>query len=87
MRELGKSQASGELPGFLKVVADAATGRLLGAHMAGAHTTDMIAEAALAIRMKATVADIAHTIHAHPTLSEGFYEAARLAQEELDHRS
>lgn len=85
MRELGKSQASGELPGFLKLVADADTGRVLGVHMAGAHTTDMIAEAALAIKMHATAADIAHTIHAHPTLSEGFYEAARLAQEEIQH--
>ncbi|MBQ7606594.1 MAG: dihydrolipoyl dehydrogenase [Desulfovibrionaceae bacterium] len=83
MRELGKSQAQGDLPGFLKVVADAKTGRLLGAHMVGAHTTDMIAEAALAIKLKATVQDIAHTIHAHPTLSEGFYEAARLAYDDL----
>lgn len=77
-RELGKAQAMGELPGFFKLVADADSGRLLGAHCAGAHASDIIAEAALALRMEATVQDVADTIHAHPTLAEGFYEAARI---------
>lgn len=76
MRELGKAQAMNELPGLFKLVADAATGKLLGAHIAGAHATDLIAEAALALRMGASVDDVASTIHAHPTLAEGFYEAA-----------
>jgi dihydrolipoamide dehydrogenase len=75
-RELGKAQAMGELPGMFKLVADKATGKLLGAHFAGAHATDLIAEAALAIQMGATISDIAHTIHAHPTLAEGVMEAA-----------
>lgn len=76
MRELGKAQAMNELPGMFKLVSDAATGKLLGAHIAGAHATDLIAEAALALRMGASAADVASTIHAHPTLAEGFYEAA-----------
>ena len=75
-RELGKAQAMGELAGFCKVVADAATGKVLGVHIAGAHATDLIAEATLALSLGATVADIANTIHAHPTLAEGLYEAA-----------
>lgn len=75
-RELGKAQAMGELAGFCKVVAEAGTGKVLGVHIAGAHATDLIAEATLAISMGATVADIANTIHAHPTLAEGLYEAA-----------
>ena len=61
---------------MFKLVADAATGKVLGAHIAGAHATDLIAEAALALRMGASVQDIAGTIHAHPTLAEGLYEAA-----------
>lgn len=79
MRELGKAQAMGELPGFFKIVADADSGRLLGVHLAGAHASDMIAEAALALQKGLTLADIAGTIHAHPTLAEGFFEAARQA--------
>ncbi len=75
-RELGKAQAMGELAGVFKLVCDGKSGKLLGAHLAGAHATDLIAEAALAIKMGATAQDIANTIHAHPTLAEGFYEAA-----------
>lgn len=75
-RELGKAQAMGELPGVFKLVADKASGRLLGAHFAGAHATDLVSECALALHMGATVSDIARTIHAHPTLAEGVMEAA-----------
>ena len=75
-RELGKAQAMGELPGVFKLVADKSSGRLLGAHLAGAHATDLIAECALALHMGATVSDLARTIHAHPTLAEGVMEAA-----------
>jgi len=77
-RELGKAQAMGELAGLFKLVVDADTGRVLGAHIAGAHASDLIAEAALAMRLKATAADIASTIHAHPTLAEGLLETAHL---------
>ncbi len=77
-RELGKAQAMGELAGLFKLVAEADGGRLLGAHVAGAHASDLIAEATLALNRGCTVADLRETIHAHPTLAEGFYEAAGL---------
>ena len=76
MRELGKAQAMSELPGMFKIVSDGATGKVLGVHIAGAHATHLIAEAGLALRLGASVRDIAATIHAHPTLAEGLYEAA-----------
>ena len=80
MRVLGKAQAMGELPGFFKVVCDKATGRLLGLHAAGAHASDLVAEGALALAKGATVKELAAVIHAHPTLAEGVWEAARLAE-------
>lgn len=73
-RELGKAQAMGELPGMFKIICEKESGKILGAHIAGAHATDLIAEAGLAIKNGLTAADVAHTIHAHPTLAEGFYE-------------
>lgn len=72
---LGKAQATGDITGLFKVIADTATGRLLGAHIVGAHAADLIHEAALAMETGATVSQIAHMIHAHPTLAEGFVEA------------
>ena len=74
-RELGKAQAMGEIPGLFKVICEAKGGKVLGVHIAGAHATDLIAEATLALKMGATVEDIAQTIHAHPTLAEGLWEA------------
>ena len=75
-RELGKAQAMGALAGLFKIVAEEGTGRLLGVHIAGAHASDLIAEATLALRKGCTAAELYETIHAHPTLSEGLYEAA-----------
>ncbi|MGA6829022.1 dihydrolipoyl dehydrogenase [Nitrospira sp. NS4] len=72
---LGKAQATGDVTGLFKVIADAASGKLLGAHIVGAHAADLIHEAALAMESGATVSQIAHMIHAHPTLAEGFLEA------------
>jgi dihydrolipoamide dehydrogenase len=76
-REMGKAHAMGELPGFFKLVCEKGSGRILGVHIAGAHSTDIIAEAALAIKNSLTVEDVANTIHAHPTLAEGMCEAAQ----------
>ena len=76
MRELGKAQAMNELPGLFEIVSDATTGKVLGVHIAGAHATELVAEAGLALHLGASVQDIAATIHAHPTLAEGLYEAA-----------
>lgn len=77
IRELGKAQAMGQLPGFCKIVADADNGQILGVHLAGAHSSDMIAEATLAIAENINVYQLASVIHAHPTLSEIVFEACR----------
>lgn len=76
MRTLGKAHAMGEVTGQIKIVAEKEGGKLLGVHMMGAHATDIVGEAALALRLGATASDLAATIHAHPTLTEGVFEAA-----------
>jgi dihydrolipoamide dehydrogenase len=76
-RNMGKAQVIGEIAGEAKIVSDAETGRILGVHIVGPHATDLIAEGALAIKMRATVKDLAETIHAHPTLSEVMQEVSR----------
>ncbi len=72
----GRAMSLGETDGFVKIVADAKTDEVLGVHMVGPEVTELIAEAALAIELGATVEDIARTIHAHPTLPEAMMEAA-----------
>lgn len=84
-RGLGKAHAMGEIAGFLKVVADYDSDRVLGAHIIGPHASDIIHEAALAVRKELTVKDIADTIHAHPTLSEGLMAAAEDVHGEAVH--
>jgi len=73
---LGKAQAIGETRGWAKIIAHPSTGEVLGVHIIGPHASDIIAEAALAISMEATVEEIAHAIHAHPTLPEALMETA-----------
>jgi dihydrolipoamide dehydrogenase len=75
-RGLGKAHAMGEISGLIKIVADPDTDNILGAHIIGPHASDIIHEAALAMKAGLKVKDIAETIHAHPTLSEGLMEAA-----------
>jgi dihydrolipoamide dehydrogenase len=75
-RTLGKAQVIGEIAGEVKIVSDAENGRILGVHMIGPHVTDLIAEGTFAIKMQATVRDLAETIHAHPTLAEAMLEAS-----------
>lgn len=74
-RPLGKAMASTEQDGFVKVVADAKYGEVLGVHMIGAHVTDMIHEGVAAIKLEATLESMTDTIHAHPTMSEAVLEA------------
>ncbi len=74
LRILGKALVYGESDGFAKVVADTATGDLLGVHLVGAHATELIAEAALAKLLDAVPWEIGRTIHPHPTLSEAMQE-------------
>lgn len=71
-----RARCSGEDEGFVKVLADASSYRLLGVHIIGPHASELIAEATLAVQMKATAHQIASTCNAHPTLSEALKEAA-----------
>ena len=73
---LGKSLAARDTEGFVKIVSDKKTDLVLGVHIIGAHASDLISEAALAIEMGACVEDIALTVHPHPTLGESMMEAA-----------
>ncbi len=73
---LGKAQILGETDGFVKVVAEAKYGELLGVHIIGPHATDLIHEACVALSCEATVEELFRTVHAHPTLAEGVMEAA-----------
>jgi len=72
----GKAIAAGELDGFVKTVFDARTGALLGAHMIGHETTEMIQGYAIAMTMEATEEDLFATVFPHPTMSEAMHEAA-----------
>jgi dihydrolipoamide dehydrogenase len=72
----GRAQAANDTAGMIKVLADAKTDRILGVHMIGAHASEMISEAVIAMEFGASAEDIGLTMFAHPTLSEGFHEAA-----------
>jgi dihydrolipoamide dehydrogenase len=71
----GKAVALGETEGFVKVVAGRSTGEILGVHIVGAEATEIIHEFAVGRTLEATLEEIVHTIHAHPTLSEAALEA------------
>ena len=75
----GKALAMGENKGMVKIIAEAKSGKILGVHILGPQATSLISEAALAIKLGATVEDIADTIHAHPSLPETLMEAAEYA--------
>jgi dihydrolipoamide dehydrogenase len=75
-RALGKATIVGEVDGFAKFVAEADSGRLLGAHIIGAHAGDLLAEPTFARLVEGTVEEIAMSVHAHPTLTEVLAEAA-----------
>jgi len=76
----GRALTLGQSEGFVKVVADAGSGRLLGVHIIGPRATDLIAEATLAVQNGLTLEQLDLTIHAHPTLPESLMEAALAAQ-------
>ncbi len=71
-----RARAINDDEGFVKMLADANTGRLLGVHILGANASELIGEATLALQLKATAEQLADTCHAHPTLSEALKEAA-----------
>jgi dihydrolipoamide dehydrogenase len=82
---LGKALALGDQVGFVKWIADPATDQLLGAQIVGPHATELIGEAAAAVRAELTAAELAHTIHAHPTFSEAWMEAANVVLDQPIH--
>ncbi|MGB5434592.1 MAG: dihydrolipoyl dehydrogenase [Maribacter sp.] len=79
MRALGRSRASMDVDGFVKILADATTDEVLGVHMIGARCADLISEAVTAMEFRASAEDIARMSHAHPTYSEAVKEAALAA--------
>jgi dihydrolipoamide dehydrogenase len=82
MRALGRSRASGDTDGFVKILADKKTDEVLGVHMVGARVADLIAEAVTAMEFRASAEDIARMSHAHPTYAEAVKEAALAATED-----
>jgi dihydrolipoamide dehydrogenase len=72
----GRAVAMDETTGIVKMICNAEDGRVLGVHIMGPHADELIAEGVLAIQLGATARDIAHTIHAHPTLPEAIHETA-----------
>ncbi|MCH3884176.1 dihydrolipoyl dehydrogenase [Tenacibaculum aquimarinum] len=79
MRALGRSRASGDIDGFVKVLADKNTDEILGVHMVGARVADLIMEMAVAMEFRASAEDIARICHGHPTYAEAVKEASKAA--------
>jgi len=79
MRALGRSRASMDLDGFVKILADQTTDEILGVHMIGARCADLIAEAVVAMEFRASAEDVSRMSHAHPTFTEAIKEAALAA--------
>lgn len=78
-KALGRARASGDLDGFVKILADAKTDEVLGVHMIGARVADLIAETVVAMEFRASAEDISRMSHAHPTFAEAIKEAALAA--------
>jgi dihydrolipoamide dehydrogenase len=72
----GRARALGETAGFVKMLADAQTDRILGVHIVGPFASELISEAVVAMEFDASSEDIARIVHAHPSLSEAIHEAA-----------
>jgi len=85
MRALGRSRASGDTDGFVKILTDAKTDEVLGVHMIGARVADLITEAVTAMEFRASAEDIARMSHAHPTYAEAVKEAAMAANDRAMH--
>jgi len=76
---LGRAKISGETEGFVKIVANKAHDEILGIHMIGSRSTELVSEATVALRLESTVEELIRTIHAHPTMAEAIGEAAHAA--------
>ena len=75
-KPLGKAQAANETDGFVKIVAEKDSDRIIGAQCVGAHATDLISEMVIVVREEITAAELGNTVHAHPTFAEIWMEAA-----------
>jgi dihydrolipoamide dehydrogenase len=75
-RAIGRAQGAGETDGFVKIIAEQKSDRILGVHIFGAQASELIAEAVTAMAFHASAEDLARTVHAHPTLAEAIHEAA-----------
>lgn len=82
----GKAVSMGEPDGLVKIIADKATGSVLGMHILGAHASDLIMEGVLAIQHKLTAKALANTIHPHPSLSEAIMECAHGIDGDIVHQ-
>jgi dihydrolipoamide dehydrogenase len=76
---LGRAKMAGETDGFVKIVAEKKYDELLGVHMIGLRSTELVAEATVALQLESTVEELIRTIHAHPTMAEAIGEAAHAA--------
>ncbi|MEQ1711793.1 MAG: dihydrolipoyl dehydrogenase, partial [Hyphomicrobium sp.] len=81
----GRAKVNRTTDGFVKVIADAATDRVLGVHIIGPHAGEMIAEAAVLMEFGGSAEDLARTCHAHPTLTEAVKEAAMAVDKRAVH--
>ena len=84
-KPLGKAQAANETEGFVKILADKETDRILGAQCAGPHATDLISEMVIAVREELTAEELGNTVHAHPTFAEIWMEAAHALHKSCIH--
>ncbi|QCC47574.1 dihydrolipoyl dehydrogenase [Halobellus limi] len=85
LRASGRALSMGESDGFVRIVADEASGIVLGGQLVGPNASELVAEVALAVEMSATLEDVAGTVHTHPTLAEAVMEAAENAQGQAIH--
>ena len=82
----GKAAAAGEKDGFVKLIIDAATDKVLGAHLVGANVTEMISGIVAGRNIGMTASDLIHSVHPHPTMSEAIMEAAEASHGECIHQ-
>jgi dihydrolipoamide dehydrogenase len=82
---LGRARMAGETDGFVKIVAESKNDEILGVHMIGLRSTELVAEATLALRLESTVEELIRTIHAHPTMAEAVGEAAHAVHGQAIH--
>ena len=82
----GKAMIEGNTEGFIRMLSDKEYGQVLGVQIVGKHATDMIAEAGAYLKVEATVYDVANTIHAHPTVSEIYFEVGFDAFDQAIHK-